>query len=78
MLRFNVLILILFSYGLLPLIFCRSVQLGTPPEESYEFLKEPIMAMIGGTLAIAKDVIPAGSRAAPSRNRAGSAGRAAD
>ncbi len=64
MLRFNVLTLIFFGYGLIGLIFLNSVRMGTPPDESYEFLKEPIMAMIGGTLAIAKDLIPMRNRSA--------------
>ena len=59
MLRFNVLTLIFFGYGLIALIFLCSVLIGKHPDDSYEVLKEPIMTMIGGTLAIAKDLIPA-------------------
>ena len=59
MLRFNVLTLIFFGYGLIALIFLCLVLIGEHPDDSYEVLKEPIMTMIGGTLAIAKDLIPA-------------------
>ena len=59
-LRWNVLILIGAGYASLIIIFGAMSWGGLTAEEAYEVVKSPLMALIGGSLAISKDLIPLG------------------
>ncbi len=59
--RKNVLVLVGLGYSSLIIIFvamCWSG--GMTAEDAYEVVKSPLMALIGGSLAISKDLIPLG------------------
>lgn len=64
--RKNVLSLMLLAYLSLLGIFCVLVFGGdgssstTETIEAYNIIKDPLMALIGGTLALAKDLVPFG------------------
>lgn len=56
--RPNVLILMLAAYGTLLLMFGILVfKANIPPDTAWDILKAPLMALIGGSIAIAKDLI---------------------
>ena len=55
--RKNVLMLLGMAYGSLMLIFIVMICWGTTPKEAYDLLGVPFVALIGGTLTIAKDLI---------------------
>ncbi|MDE0675162.1 MAG: hypothetical protein OXI06_08805 [bacterium] len=58
-LRINVLLLIGAGYLSILIIFWKmAVYGGMDVEEAYEVVKGPLMALIGGSLAISKDLIP--------------------
>lgn len=58
-LRINVLLLIGAGYLSILIIFWKTaVYGGMDVEEAYEVVKGPLMALIGGSLAISKDLIP--------------------
>ena len=66
--RKNVLWLMILAYAAVLLIFGGLVWKGgtTPAEgmdaaDAYDVIKEPLMALIGGTLALAKDLVPFGN-----------------
>ena len=54
--RKNVLALMRIAYGVLFLIFAVAAVFDTP-SKAYEVVSVPFVALIGGTLAIAKDII---------------------
>ncbi len=58
-LRTNVLILLLAAYGVVSLLFffLVSEKGGLPANEAWNILEAPLMTLIGGTLAISKDLI---------------------
>ena len=56
--RTNVLILIIASYVAVLAIFISMAAGQMTATEAYEVVKGPLMALIGGSLAIAKDLIP--------------------
>ena len=58
--RWNVLILVLSGYFVIGVMFL-VMTLGEekPPAESYEIVEAPLMALVGGSLAIAKDLLRA-------------------
>lgn len=57
--RKNVLALVGAGYGTLLIVFGAMVWPGKmTPDIAYEVVKGPLMALIGGSLAIAKDLIP--------------------
>ena len=59
--RKNVLCLVIAGYITLLLIFLAMVwKGGMTAEKAYEVVKGPLMALIGGSLAISKDLIPLG------------------
>lgn len=59
--RWNVLILVGSGYVTLLVFFLLMVwRGGMTPESAYEVVKGPLMALIGGSLAISKDLIPLG------------------
>ena len=59
--RKNVLSLVIAGYLTLLLMFGAMVWKGKmTAEDAYEVVKGPLMALIGGTLAISKDLIPLG------------------
>lgn len=59
--RKNVLCLVIAGYVTLLLIFGAMVwKGGMTAEAAYEVVKGPLMALIGGSLAISKDLIPLG------------------
>ncbi len=59
--RKNVLTLVIAGYVTLLLIFGAMVwKGGMTAEAAYEVVKGPLMALIGGSLAISKDLIPLG------------------
>lgn len=58
-LRKNVLILVCSGYFTLLVIFFMMVLMGDiEPGQAYDVVKSPLMALIGGSLAISKDLIP--------------------
>lgn len=59
-LRKNVLILVMSGYVSLLIIFGAMCVGGLTAEDAYEVVKSPLMALIGGSLAISKDLIPLG------------------
>ena len=57
-LRKNVLVLVGAGYlTLLVVFFCMMWPGGAPAEVAYDVVKGPLMALIGGSLAISKDLI---------------------
>lgn len=59
--RKNVLVLVLTGFGSVLLIFWFLVNSGSfTAAEAYELVQSPLMALIGGSLALAKDLIPLG------------------
>ena len=61
--RWNVLILVVAGYVTLLIMFLAIVISGDmSAEDAYEIVKSPFMALIGGSLAISKDLIPLGDR----------------
>ncbi|MYC81518.1 MAG: hypothetical protein F4X19_05420 [Acidobacteria bacterium] len=59
--RKNVLVLMGAGYAAVVVIFGAMVWPGKmTPEQAYEVVKGPLMALIGGSLAISKDLIPFG------------------
>lgn len=59
--RKNVLCLVISGYVTLLLIFgAMAWKGGMTAEHAYEVVKGPLMALIGGSLAISKDLIPLG------------------
>lgn len=63
-LRANVQILVGAGYATLLIIFCVMAYGEMTAESAYEVVKGPLMALIGGSLAISKDLIPLGDRPA--------------
>lgn len=58
--RWNVLLLIGAGYASLMLIFVALLVLGREGSEAYQVVKDPLMALLGGSLAISKDLVPLG------------------
>ena len=58
--RINVLLLVGGGYLAVVIIFVAMAVGSMTAEEAYEVVKGPLMALIGGSLAIAKDLIPIG------------------
>lgn len=56
-LRGNVLLLMAAAYISILLIFAVMVVTGTPAKSAFELISVPFVALIGGTLTIAKDLI---------------------
>lgn len=68
-LRINVLILVGAGYAALLIIFIAMVWPGgMTANDAYEVVKGPLMALIGGSLAISKDLIPLDDRGSEGRN----------
>ena len=63
-LRANVLILVGAGYATLLIMFCVMAYGEMTAESAYEVVKGPLMALIGGSLAISKDLIPLGDGSA--------------
>lgn len=55
--RKNVLILMFFAYGALLGVFGIMVAVGVDAKDAYDLVGVPFVALIGGTLAVAKDLI---------------------
>ena len=55
--RKNVLILMFVAYGALLGVFGIMVAVGVDAEDAYDLIGVPFVALIGGTLAVAKDLI---------------------
>ena len=55
--RPNVLILMLMAYVSLLVMFFGLVGYGVAAEDAYNMISTPFVALIGGTLAVAKDLI---------------------
>ena len=58
-LRGNVLILVGLGYATITVGFATMIYSGGAPADVYDTIKEPLMALIGGSLALAKDVLGA-------------------
>ena len=56
-LRKNVLAVLLMAYASLLILFGVMVWFGVNPEKAYNLISVPFVALIGGTLAVAKDII---------------------
>ena len=79
--RLNVLLLVGAGYVTVLVMFTAMVCNGKmEPSEAYDVVKGPLMALIGGSLAISKDLIPARSGQArgraPQRRQRSNAGSA--
>ena len=58
--RWNVLILVLAGYFVICGLFATIIFAeGQPPESAYQIIEAPLMALVGGSLAIAKDLLRA-------------------
>ena len=57
--RPNILILMGFAYSTTLAGFVTLVYTGASPDAAYEAIKSPLMALIGGTIGVAKDVLKA-------------------
>jgi len=55
--RVNVLALLLIAYGSIIGLFAILVGAGVDPKTAYDLIGIPFVALIGGTLAVAKDLI---------------------
>ena len=55
--RVNVLFLLLIAYGSVVGIFAILLGAGVPAKEAYNLVGVPFVALIGGTLAVVKDLI---------------------
>ncbi len=58
-LRTNVLSLVSFGYVSVIIGFCSLWKGGLAANDAYDAVKEPLMALIGGSLALSKDVLRA-------------------
>ena len=56
-LRINVLLLLLFAYASLGGLFAGMVLAGLDVQQAYDNISVPFVALIGGTLAVVKDLI---------------------
>ncbi len=65
--RKNVLSLMIIAYAAVMFVFFGLIDEGTDAKDSYDVIKEPLMALVGGTLALAKDLVPFGLDEEPSR-----------
>jgi len=63
--RFNVLALVAMGYFALLVIFVSMAWGEMTATEAYDVVKSPFMALIGGSLAISKDLVDDGSTAVP-------------
>ena len=59
--RKNVLWLMILAYAAVLIIFGGLIWKGATSSDAYDVIKEPLMALIGGTLALAKDLVPFGN-----------------
>ena len=59
--RKNVLWLMVLAYAAVLAIFVGLIWQGATSSDTYDVIKEPLMALIGGTLALAKDLVPFGN-----------------
>ena len=68
--RTNIIALVGLGYGSVMVGFL-SLWLGAgqPSVDAYDAIKEPLMALIGGSLALAKDVLRADDEGAPPEAR---------
>ena len=58
--RWNVLALVLMSYVVLGVLYFAMIKGQTGPDaaaDAYEFIRDPLMVIIGGSIAIAKDLV---------------------
>jgi hypothetical protein len=55
--RKNVLAVLTLAYSSLLILFGVMVLFGVDPEKAYDLISVPFVALIGGTLAVAKDLI---------------------
>ena len=59
-LRWNVLVLVLTGYLVISGMFLvMTLAEGKAPQDAYEIIEAPLMALVGGSLAIAKDLLRA-------------------
>lgn len=56
--RINVLTLLLATYGAIVGLFMAMIVNGAEPKETRDMVSVPYVALVGGTLAVAKDRIP--------------------
>ena len=71
--RKNVLWLMILAYAAVLTIFLGLIWKGATSSDAYEVIKEPLMALIGGTLALAKDLVPFGIEDPATQSGAGAA-----
>ncbi len=55
--RINVLTLLLVTYGAIVGLFMAMIVNGAEPKEAWDMVSVPFVALVGGTLAVAKDLI---------------------
>lgn len=58
--RWNVLVLFGIAFGSLLAIYASLLLLRVPGSEAYEYIREPLGVLIGGALALSKDLVPLG------------------
>ena len=56
-LRWNLLMLMFLAYGSIFGFFMVLVWFGSDPKEAYNLISVPFVALVGGTLAIVKDLL---------------------
>ena len=54
--RWNVIYLISLGYGAVGVVFAVLTARDMPPADAYDIVQGPLMALIGGTVALAKDL----------------------
>ena len=54
--RWNVIYLISLGYGAVGVVFAVLMARDMPPADAYDIVQGPLMALIGGTVALAKDL----------------------
>lgn len=59
--RWNVLVLVGAGYASLLLIYAGQLLVGVSAADALVAIKEPLMVLIGGAIAISKDLVPLGS-----------------
>ena len=58
--RWNVLMLFAIAFGSLLAVYASLLLIGIPGSDAYEYIREPLGVLIGGALALSKDLVPLG------------------
>lgn len=55
--RPNVFLLFLMAYGLLALLYYLLIDNGCDGQEAFAFIENPLLVLLGGTVAVVKDLV---------------------